>query len=104
MSNRVANLLWRITVLEERFDSPPSGVLEQRRRCDLIGYATVLRVHPRPQHSFPLSGLDEIKEQLRSASEKLESLRLDDHVQAGEDVFKLLEDLQEAILDYQVCL
>ena len=104
MSNRVANLLWRITVLEERFDSPPSGVPEQRRRGDLIRYATVLRVCPRPQHSFPLSGLNEIKEQLRSASEKSESLRPDDHVQAGEDVFKLLEDLQEEILDYQVCL
>ena len=104
MGNRVANLLWRITVLEERFDSPPSGVPEQRRRGDLIGYETVLRVRPRPQHSFPLSGLNEIGEQLRSASEKLESLRPDDNVQASEDVFKLLEDLQEAILDYQVCL
>lgn len=48
--------------------------------------------------------LKEIKEQLRSASEELELHRLDDHVPVGEDVFKLLEDLQEATLDYQVCL
>ena len=40
MENKVANLLPRIVALEERFDSPPGEVAEQRRRSDLIRYAT----------------------------------------------------------------
>ena len=42
MENRVANLLPRIVALEERFDTRPSNVSEQRRRNDLIRYATIL--------------------------------------------------------------
>ena len=51
------------------------------------------------QRSFPLSKLDSIEEKLRSLSEKQELPLPTDHVQ---DVFRLLEDLREAILGYQV--
>ena len=54
--------------------------------------------------SRPLSQLNEIKEQLRSFSEKQGPPGPVDNVQVGEDEFQLLEDLQEAILDHQVCL
>ena len=46
MENKVANLLPRIVALEERFDTRPSNVAEQRRRNDLIRYATVLPFLP----------------------------------------------------------
>ena len=52
--------------------------------------------------SFPISKLDSIREQLRLFSEKPGLLRPADHAQASEDAFQLLEDTQEAILDYQV--
>ena len=41
VGNRVENLLSPIAVLEDCFDSPPSGVAEQRRQKDFILYATV---------------------------------------------------------------
>ena len=99
MENRVANILSRIVALEERFNSRPSDVAEQRRRDELIRYATV---PPTSQCSFPLSNLEAIEEQLRPLSGKQEPPRLDDRVQVSEDVSQLLEDLQEAIFDYQV--
>ena len=52
-------------------------------------------------YSFPLSKLDAIKDQLQLFSEKSGLLQPVDHVQASEDAFWLLEDIQEAILDYQ---
>ena len=53
MENKVANLLARIVVLEERFDTRPGDVAEQRRRDDLIRYATIF-FHPRSAN-FPLA-------------------------------------------------
>ena len=104
MGNRVANLIPRITALEDSFDSPPSGVPEQRRRGDLIRCATIPPVRLYSRRSFPPSKLNGIEEQLQPFSKNQESPRPVDHAQVGEDLFRLLEDLQEAILDYQVCL
>ena len=57
MGNKVANLLSRIVALEDCFDSPPSGVPEQRRRVDLIWCgATIpplLRAHFLSASSIP---------------------------------------------------
>ena len=36
VGNKISNLLSRIVALEDCFDSPPSGVPEQRHRVDLI--------------------------------------------------------------------
>ena len=58
---------------------------------------------PYARCSFPPSELNKIEERLRPLSAKLGSSRLVDHVQDDEDVLRNLEDLQEAILDYQVC-
>ena len=99
MENKIENLLSRIVALEESFDSPPSGVAQQRCRKDLIEYATVPLYS---QRSFPLSKLNSIGEQLRSLSEKQELSLPTNQGQIGEDDFQLLEDLQEAILSYQV--
>ena len=104
MGNRVANLLSRVVTLEERFDSPPSGVAEQRGRGDLIRHVTVTRLRLNSKYSFPLSKLGAIEEQLWPFFKTLGSPGPVDHIQVCEDVFKLLEDLQEAILDFQVCL
>lgn len=41
MENKVANLLWGIVVLEERFDTCPNNVAEQRRRDGLILHAII---------------------------------------------------------------
>ena len=54
------------------------------------------------QRSFPLSKVNAIEEQLRPFSEEQERPRPVDHVHVGEDVFELLEDLQEAILNHLV--
>ena len=54
------------------------------------------------QCSFPLSKLNAVEEQLRPFSEEQELPRPVDHVHVGEDVFELLEDLQEAILNHLV--
>ena len=96
VGNRVANLLSPIVTLEDCFDSLPSGVAEQRRQKDLIRYELFL---PCSQRSLPLSKLNVIEEQLRPLSEQQESPLPTDHVQ---DVCRLLEDLREAILGYQV--
>jgi hypothetical protein len=45
-----------------------------------------------------------IEETLRLFPQKSLILRVADHVKDNEDVSGLLEDLQEAINDYQVCL
>ena len=41
IGNKIENLLSRIVALEERFDSRPGDVAEQRRRDELIRYVVV---------------------------------------------------------------
>ena len=53
--------------------------------------------------STPPSKFKDIGSQLQSLSEKPGLLRFADHVQDDEKVSGLLEDLQKAISDYQVC-
>ena len=52
--------------------------------------------------SSPARKLKNIEERLRSSSEKLASSKLVDRVQGDEEVLQHLEDLREAIFDYQV--
>ena len=52
--------------------------------------------------SYPSSKLNVIGEQLRLLSENQGLPRLTDHVQDDDDLFRCLDDLQEAILDYRV--
>jgi len=52
----------------------------------------------------PPRKLEDIKEQLRTLYGKSALLRLADNAQDSEDVSELLEDLQEALNDYMVCL
>ena len=101
MTNRIENLLSRVVSLEERFNLRPSDVADQRRRDDLIRYVTVLIYSC---CSFPSSKLDVFAGRLRLLSEKPESPQLTDRAQDDEDLFRPLEDLQEAILNYQVRL
>jgi len=54
--------------------------------------------------SNPPRILKGIEEQLQSLGGKSMPLRYLDNVQDGEDVTGLLEDLQEAVNDYMVCL
>ena len=99
MNNRIENLLSRVISLEECFNSRPSDVADQRRRDDLIRYATVLLYSRCP---FPSSKLDVLGEQLRLLTEKPGLPQLTDCVQDDGDLFRSLDDLQEAILDYRV--
>ena len=48
--------------------------------------------------------MKDIERQLQTLHEKLESNKLADYIQNDEDTLGLLEDLQEVILAYQVCL
>ena len=100
MGNKISNLLSRIVVLESCFDSRPSDVAEQRRRDDLIRCGPLFLLYF--LCSFPPRKLEAIEEQLRLFSEKSGLLLSADNVQASKDAFRLLEDIQEAILDYQV--
>jgi len=50
------------------------------------------------------SKLKENEEQLQLLHRKSALLQLTDNVQDSEDVNRLLEDLQEAVNDYMVCL
>ena len=100
VGNKISNLLSRIVALESCFDSRPSDVAEQRRRDDLIRYGTT--IPPLLPVLIPPRKLEAIEKQLRLFSEKSGLLLPADHVQASEDAFRLLEDIQEAILDYQV--
>ena len=99
MNDRTKNLLSRVVSLEERFNSRPSDVADQRRRDELIRYVTVLLYS---RCSFPSSKLDVIGGQLRSLAEKPGLPQLTDHVQDNDDLFRPLENLQEAILNYKV--
>ena len=99
MNNRIENLLSRVVSLEERFNSRPSDVADQRRRDELIRYVTVLLYS---RCSFPSSKLDVVGGRLQSLAEKPGLSQLTDHVQDNDDLFRPLDDLQEAIFDYQV--
>ena len=99
MNNRIENLLSRVVSLEERFNSRPSDVADQRHRDGLIRYVTVLLYS---HYSYPSSKLDVIGGQLRLLSEKPESPQLTDRAQDDDDLFRPLDDLQEAIFGYQV--
>ena len=41
VGRKIEDVLSRLTALENRFDVPPSDVTEQRRRDDVIRYATI---------------------------------------------------------------
>ena len=41
MNNRIENLLSRVVILEERLDSRPSDVADQRHRDELIRYVAI---------------------------------------------------------------
>jgi hypothetical protein len=57
-----------------------------------------------PKHSQLLRKFKAIEETLGSFPEKSLISRIADHVKDNEDVSGLLEDVREAINDYQVCL
>ena len=99
MNSRIENLLSRVVSLEERFNSRPSDVADLRRRDELRQYVTVLLYF---RCSFPSSKLDLVGGQLQLLAEKPGLPQLTDHVQDNDDLFRPLDDLQEAILDYQV--
>ncbi|KAF9646645.1 hypothetical protein BDM02DRAFT_3188688 [Thelephora ganbajun] len=80
---KIEYLLSRIVALEERFDSRPDGVEELRRRGRLI------------------RELGRIEGKLRPLSEEPEPGRLAERARDNEEVYGLLEDLREAIFDYQ---
>ncbi|KAF9779846.1 hypothetical protein BJ322DRAFT_1129720, partial [Thelephora terrestris] len=84
VGNRIEILLSRTAALEEHFNSRPAESAELRRRDEWI------------------RKLKGIEGQLRSFSEKAESQQLTDRTQDDEEVFGLLEDLQEEILHYQM--
>ncbi|KAF9643641.1 hypothetical protein BDM02DRAFT_3191378 [Thelephora ganbajun] len=84
VGNKIADLLSRIGALEAHFVMLPGNVVEQRRRSELI------------------RKFRGIEGQLRSLSEKSILQRLADHVQDGEEVSELLEDIRETISDYQM--
>ena len=100
MGNKVEVLLPRIAALEEHFDSRPSDVAEQRRRDELIQYVTILS-----SYGTALTLSSQLRcfgEQLQSWLEEQESQGLTDHIQGDDRSFGLLENIQEAILNYQV--
>ena len=100
MENEVKVLLPQIVALEGHFDSCPTDVAGQGRRDELKQYATMLSSHGTPLTlSSQLRGFEE---QLRSRIEEQESQGLVDRAQGDDGVFGLLEDMQEAILSYQV--
>ena len=99
MNNRIKNLLSRVVSLEERFNSRPSDMADLRRRDELRRYVTVLLYF---RCSFPSSKLDLVGGQLQLLAEKPGLPQLTDHVQDNDDLFRPLENLQEAILNYKV--
>jgi len=87
-------------VLERVFEKSPGDEAEKKRRDELLTYVIDLL---RTGFSDPPSTLKTIGETLGSLEQKSALLRFTDHVQDNEEVSGLLEDLQEAINDYQVC-
>ena len=100
MNNRIENLLLRVVSLEECFNSLPIDKTDQRRRFESIRYAAALLYS---RCSYPSSKLDAVGEQLRLLSKNQGLPRLTDHVQDDDDLFRSLDDLQEAIFNYRVC-
>ena len=100
METKLEVILPRIAALEGHFDSRPSDVAEQRRRDELIQYVTMLTSYGTAL--TPSSQLRRFEEQLRSWFKEQESQGLTDHAQGDSGVFGRLEDIQEAILNYQV--
>ncbi|KAF9642556.1 hypothetical protein BDM02DRAFT_3235751 [Thelephora ganbajun] len=84
IGNKIEVLLSRIAALEERFDSRPDDVEELRRRDRLI------------------RELGRIEGNLGPLSEKHGPEQPGEHVQDNEEVYWLLEDLREAMFDYQM--
>ena len=100
MGNKVEVLLPRVAALEEHFDSRPGDVAEQRRRDELIQYATMLTSY---DTALTLSSqLRRFGEQLWSWFGRQQSQGLAGHVEHNDGAFDLLEDVQEAVLNYQV--
>ena len=98
MNNRIGNLLSRVVSLEECFDSLPIDETDQRRRFESIQYVAFLLYS---RCSFPSSKLNAVGGQLRLLSEEQGLPGLTDHVH-DDDLFRSLDDLQEAIFDYRV--
>ncbi|KAF9790924.1 hypothetical protein BJ322DRAFT_1208238 [Thelephora terrestris] len=80
ISNKIKNLLPRLITLEDHFDTLPDDVGDFRRRNKLIGK------------------LEDLEEQLRSLHE---GQGIQPRFKGGEDVYNVLEDMQEAIYEYQ---
>ncbi|KAF9642638.1 WD40 repeat-like protein [Thelephora ganbajun] len=81
---KIEYLLSRVVALEERFYSHPDDVVEQRHRGKLI------------------REFGRIEGQLRFLSKKPGPEQLAGHTRYSEEVYRLLEDLREAIFDYQM--
>ena len=86
--------------LDELFATPPSDVEDLRSRNKLIWYGTVLVLHSMLTHSSEVEG---IQKELQSLCGEPGSRPIVDVVQDDLAVLGLLEDLREAILNYQVC-
>ena len=99
MNNRIENLLPRVVSLEECFNSLPIDETDQKHQFESIRYVAVILYS---RCSFPSSKLDDIRERLRLLSEKQGLPQLTDCVQDDDDLFRCLDDLQEAIFDYRV--
>lgn len=84
VSDKVEVLRSRIAALGILLEKPPADVSEQTRQIEL------------------LSKLEAIREKLWAFDRKPTLRRLADHVQDNEDISRLLENLQEAVNDYQM--
>ncbi|KAF9783483.1 hypothetical protein BJ322DRAFT_1156844 [Thelephora terrestris] len=80
VKDKIVSLSLRITTLEKVFEKPTDDEAEKARRKEL----------------------QSIEETLRSLHQKSMILRITNHVQDNEEVSGLLEDLREAISDYQM--
>ena len=86
--------------MDALFALPPGDMPELRRREEVIRYDLIPRSCSVLTH---FSELKDIEGQLRSLSKEPGPQWLIDHTQRDEDVFRLLEDLREAIFRYRVC-
>ncbi|KAF8493168.1 hypothetical protein F5888DRAFT_1908745 [Russula emetica] len=84
VSGKIQDLCSRIAALEVIFGAPAGDVVEEKRRNGL------------------LLKLEEIEKQLKPLCEKSSLQRFAEHVQDDEEISGFLEDLQEAIGDYQM--
>ena len=86
-------------VLETIFEEPSDDREEQMRRDGLLQYVTVPPLDSRLSSSRKFK---DIERQLRLLSGKSALQQFAEHVQDKDEVSALLEDLKEAISDYQV--